>query len=94
MVIQHDGKAIELFSGGKFSINQEIGRFSEGRVLCQLLHGNAPVTQNSLFPVHKSNCALTAACIGIARIQRNDTGLFFQGGNINGLLSLGAGDNR
>jgi len=68
MIVEHDGKAGQLFASGEFPVDEQVGCLDEGGMLRQFLHRVAPVTEDPLFTVHEGDAALAGARVDEARI--------------------------
>ena len=91
-VVQEHRETVELPLGRQVAVDQEVGGLHEGGVLGQLVHGNAAVPEDALFPVHEGDGALATAGVDVAGVQRDQAGLRPKIGDVDGLFSFGTDD--
>jgi len=83
------GKTLQLGTGGKFFVNDQVGGLDEARVLGQLLDRNATVAQDALFAVDKRDGALTSAGVPITVVKGDQPGLIAKLANVDRPLTGG-----
>ena len=82
-------QAVDLLPLGKTAKDQQPRHFHETRLLCQLLDGDAPITEDALLAVDERDLAQARACVAERRVEGDVTGLGAKLGNVDGPLALG-----
>ncbi len=81
---------VDLFFGGEFTVNKQIGYLKEGRIFAQLFDGIAPVPQDAVIAVEEGNGTFGSAGILKAAVERNIAGGVKQLGYVNGFFVFSA----
>src|SRR5262249_5760749 len=87
-------KARELVAIGKVSVNEQVRRFDEGRVLTKLFDRDAAITEYPLLAVDIGDGARGRRGVHERRIERDEPGFRSQLRDVDGLLVLGSYDDR
>ena len=75
-------------------VDQQVGDVHEHRLLDQLLYRYAAITQHSVFTVDVGDAAHAGRGVGKPRIERHESALLPQRGDVQRPLALGAYDYR
>ena len=78
---------------GRSAVHEQVGRLGEEGLFGQILDGDAPVAQDTLVAVDEGDVALAGTRIAVARVQGDIAGVVAQGGDVDGLFTLGSQDD-
>ena len=85
---------IQLLARRQLAPDQQVGDLQEGRVLGQLLDRVAAVAQDPLLAVEEGDRAGAGAGVAVAGVEGDQPGLAPQPGDVDGVVALGAADDR
>ena len=88
------GERLELLLIGQPAVDQKVAGLHEGRMLGELLDGDAAVAQDAFLSIEKSDRAEAGAGVHVAVVERDVPRLGAELGDVDGQLPLAALDDR
>ena len=94
IVVEHFGEIATLLLVRHRSMHKQIGDLNKRTGLDQFFDRDAAVTQNSALAVDESDAAVARSGVHEPRVNRDESGLLSELGDIKCFFAFGSGDNR